>query len=380
MAITLNQQGSRPAKAPEALPKPVSGQGGGFLKGFGRSIKTTEVLFFSSQLSLMLDIGTPINIALSTIREQTENPAFKKVIQDMLQAVVEGRQLSDAMKGHPKVFDGVYVSMVTAGEAGGFLKEILDRIVELQEKRQALKTQLRTALTYPAVLCVVATLVIIFILVHVLPKFMVVFKGKESILPVTTRFLISMSASLKEYWWVYIISSIGIALFLKFFKESRPGQILIDRFAVSGPLISKLSNKIYTCQLLRTLGNLMESQVPLLESLGVTRATINNLYFKQFIDRIIEHVREGGKFSQPFATYPYTLESVKQMVATGEEAGNLPRVMLRLAEFYDVEADRELKNLASMMEPLALIVMGGVVGLIVSSVILPLFKMASTVS
>jgi len=380
MAISLNQTGSRIAKTPEALPKSVSGQGGGFFKGFGRTIKTTEVLFFSSQLSLMLDIGTPLNVALNTIKEQTENPAFKDVIQDMIQAVVEGRQLSDAMKEHPKVFDGLFVSMVTAGETGGFLKKILDRIVELQEKSQVLKTQLRTALTYPAVLCVVATLVIIFILVYVLPKFAVVFEGKESILPFTTRFLLAMSASLKEYWWIYIISSIGTALCLKFFKESTPGQVLIDRFSVSGPLVSKLCNKIYTCQLLRTLGNLMESQVPLLEALGVTRRTINNRYFRQFIDKIVEHVHGGGKFSQPFATYPYTLESVKQMVATGEEAGNLPKVMLRLAEFYDVEVDRELKIFASMMEPIALIVMGGVVGLIVSSVILPLFRMASTVN
>ena len=345
---------------------------------FGKAIKTSEILFFSSQLSLMLDIGTPINLALSTIRDQTENPVFKKVIEDMLQAVVEGRQLSDAMKEHPKVFDGVFVSMVSAGETGGFLKEILDRIVELQEKRQALKTQLRTALTYPVVLCAVAIMVIIFILVYVLPKFMAVFEGKESILPGTTRFLIAMSASLKEYWWVYIISSIGAAIFLKIFKESTPGRIMIDRFSVSGPLVSDLFNKIYTCQLLRTLGNLMESQVPLLESLEVTRATVRNRYFRHFIDKIIEHVHGGGKFSQPFATYPYTLESVKQMVATGEEAGNLPRVMVRLAEFYDEEVDRELKNLASMMEPIALIIMGGVVGLIVSSVILPLFRLAST--
>ena len=380
MAISLNQTSSRIAKAPEALPKSVSGQGGGFLKGFGRSIKTTEVLFFSSQLSLMLDIGTPLNVALTSIKEQTENPAFKDVIQDMIQAVVEGRQLSDAMKEHPKVFDGVYVSMVTAGEAGGFLKKIFDRIVELQEKRQVLKTQLQTALTYPAVLCVVATLVIIFILVYVLPKFIVVFEGKESILPITTRFMIAMSASLREYWWLYIISSIGAAIFLRFFKKSTPGQILIDRFCVSGPLVSKLFNKIYTCQLLRTLGNLMDSQVPLLESLGVTRTTVNNRYFRHFIDRIVEHVHGGGKFSQPFATYPYILESVKQMVATGEESGNLPKVMLRLAEFYDAEVDTELKNFASMLEPLALIVMGGVVGLIVSSVILPLFRIASTVN
>jgi type II secretory pathway component PulF len=154
---------------------------------------------------------------------------------------------------------------------------------------------------------------------------------------------------------------------------------LFDRLALSGPIAGRLSTKIYTSQFLRTLGNLLESSVPLIESLEQTRGTIGNQYFRQFVERIAERVRQGGKFSQPFATYPYAPETVKQMVATGEETGSLPTVMLRLADFYDEEVERELKNLASMIEPLALIMMGAVVGLIVSSVILPIFKLASTV-
>ena len=142
------------------------------------------------------------------------------------------------------------------------------------------------------------------------------------------------------------------------------------------PLLRKVCNKIYTCQLLQTLGYLMESQVPLLEALEVNRPAVRNRYYRQFVDEIADTVQQGGRFSQPFATNPYNLESVKQMVAAGEDSGNLAKVMLRLAQFYEGEVDRELKALAAMIEPLALIVLGGVIGLIVSSVILPMFKLS----
>ena len=380
MAISINQKGlTLSAGTAENSRKSVSGQKMGIFSRLGRPIKPVEVIFFTSQLSLMLEIGTPLKNALEIIEDQTQNPVFKEVLQTMVQDIEEGRQLSDAMKRHPRIFNSVFASMVRAGETGGFLKEILDRLIEIQEKRQALKTQLRSALTYPAVLCIVSFLVIIFVLVVVLPKFTGFFAGKESILPLTTRLMMTLSASLKGYWWLYIISGIGLVLGLKFFRESRMGQAFIDMFAVKGPLISKLANKIYTCHFLRILGNLMESQVPLVESLEVTRTTITNRYFRNFIDRIIDHVQEGGKFSKPFATYPYILDSVKKMVATGEETGSLPKVMSRLAKFYDEEVDRELKNVATLIEPLALVVMGGIVGIIVSSVILPLFRIASTV-
>ncbi len=377
MAISPNRK-TPPlsAKTLGAPPKSASEQWGGIIHGFGRSIKSREVIFFTSQLSLMLEIGTPLKNALSALRDHIKNPAFKEVIQDMLRDIEEGRQLSDAMKRHPRLFNNVFISMIRAGETGGFLKEIIDRIVEMQERRQALIAQVRSAMTYPVVLCIMGILVVVFILVGILPKFTVFFEGKESILPFTTRFLMTMSASLRGYWWAYLIGIAGLAVGLKFWKDTEQGQALIDRFYVSAPIVARLFNKIYTCQLLRTLGHLMESQVPLLEALEVTRATIKNRYFTNFIDRIMDHVQQGGKLSQPFAAYPYIMDTVKQMVATGEEAGNLPPVMLRLAKFYDTEVNQELKTLSSIIEPLGLIVMGAVVGLIVSSVILPLFKLS----
>ena len=341
-----------------------------------RPVKSSELLFFTSQLSLMIEIDTPLNLALKSLSNQTQNEYFKKVLINLLKEIEEGRQLSEAMNRHPEVFSPVYISMVKSGESGGFLKEILDRIVEMQEKRQALITALRSALTYPAVLCVVSVIVIIFILTSVLPKFTSFFKGKEDILPATTRILMSLSDILKNYWPGLFLLCLALFTGAVIFKESRAGKRFTDWTVINVPVLSKLANKILTCGMLRTLGNLMESHVPLLEALEVTRGTISNLYFRNLIDSIASHVREGGKFSQPFSSYPYALDSVKQMVSTGEETGNLPKVMLRLSQFYDEEVDRELKLFSALIEPVALIVMGVVIGLIVSSVILPLFRLA----
>ena len=377
MAISFNHKRSSAAsKSFQALPGFGATLRSGIISFFAGPVKSGELIFFTSQLSLMLEIGTPLNSALKAIGNQTENVTFKAVINAMLLDVEEGRQLSDAMRKHPRVFDDIFVGMIKGGESGGFLTNILDRLVEAQEKHQALKTQLKTALTYPTFLSIIAFLVIIFIMVSVLPKFSAFFEGKESLLPVTTLFLMTMSASIREYWWIYILCIVGLVISLKFFKESKAGRTLIDRFFVSAPLVAGLSNKIYTCDLLRTLGNLMESHVPLLEALEVTRGSIRNQYFRDFVNRIMEHVRQGGRFSQPFATYPYVLETVKQMVATGEEAGNLSKVMLRLAKFYDTEVEQELKTFSALIEPISLIVLGGVVAVIVSSIILPLFKLS----
>jgi len=327
----------------------------------------------------MIEVGTSLSVALKAIAQQTINPVFRDILRSLHRDVEEGKQFSSAMRSHPKVFDEVFVSMVKAGETGGFLKKILDQMVEMQEKRQALIAQVRTTLTYPTVLCVVAFLVVTFILVGVLPKFTTFFEGKESILPFTTRFLMFLSKSLREYAWAHLLVLAATAGCLKVFLDSEAGRALIDQLSVRGPIIAKIYNKISTCQLLRTLGNLMESRVPLLEALEVNRPTVRNRYFRQYLDKIAENIRQGGDFSKPFASNPYILPSVKQMVATGEEVGNLPKVMLRLAEFYDTEVDRELKTLASLIEPLALIVLGVVVGLIVSSVILPMFKLSQVI-
>lgn len=343
-----------------------------------RSVKSSEQVFFFSQLSLMLEIGTSLTGGLQALADQSKNPAFKEILLAMLKDLQEGRQLSDAMMRYPHVFNRVYVSLAKAGEAGGFLKNSLDSIVVMIERRQALITQLRATLTYPVILCVMAVAVVVFVLVGILPKFMVLFAGKERLLPPTTRVLMALSTSLRGYWWAYLAGGAASVFMGAAFFRSSPGQALKDRFLVSTPLIAPTFNKILTCQLLRTLGNLMESHVPLIEALDITRTTFTNRHFAAFVDKIREHVHGGGTLSRIFASNPYVMETVKQMVATGEEVGKLPKVMLRLAEFYDTEIQSDLRIISSLVEPAALVIIGAIVGLLVSSVILPIFRIAGT--
>jgi len=341
-----------------------------------KRVSPRDVMFFTSQLSLMLAVETPINVALQTIAEETPNPAFKAVIEDMARDIEEGRQLSESMKLHPRIFTDQFVSMVRGGETGGILNKTLDRNVEMQAKRMAIINQIRLALTYPAFLCVLGAGVVVFILVGVLPKFTAFFAGKESILPWSTRFLMMASDALRYHWWVYLPLTCGAVSGAAFWLKSPPGRALRDRFLVSAPFVSGLMNKIYTCEMLRTIGHLMESQVPLPEALKATRPTVWNRYYRRFLDEIGDNVDRGGRFSLSFSTNPFIPQTVKQMVAIGEESGRLPYVMLRLASFYDIEIEQELKRFAARIEPIALIIMGAVVGVIVSSIILPLFRLS----
>lgn len=379
MAIDFKPVGEKSTLAPQQVS--VAAQGMGSLAErirdlFGKRVNPKEVMFFTTQLSLMLEIDTPLSLALKAIAAEIQHPEFKRIILEMQTKIEEGRQLSEAMSYHPRIFSQQTVSMIKAGETGGFLKKILDRVVEMQEKRQAIMSQLRSALTYPAVLLLFGALVVVFVLVGVLPKFTAFFEGKEHILPLTTRFLMATSDSLRNFWWVYIVCLVGLVILVTMFKNSRQGKRMIDKFLIGGPIISGLTNKIYTCEMLRTLGYLMESHVPLLEALDVTRPTIWNHYYQQFVDRIRVNIDQGGRFSQPFATYPYIPETVKQMVAIGEEAGRLPDVLMRLVRYYDMEIEQALKKVAALIEPVALIIMGGLVGVVVSSIILPLFRLS----
>ena len=356
-----------------------SGGGMRSVMSLRRHVSSKVVTTFVSQLSLMLEVGTPLATAIRSLVAQASNTAFRSILAAVAQDLESGRQLSDALGRHPRAFDEIFVSMVRAGEAGGFLKKILDRVVEVRLKRQALLSQLRSALTYPAVLCTLSLVVVVFILVGILPKFMAFFEGKEQILPPTTRALMSASDALRSYWWGYLLGLGAFGVGWKLFVASPVGRSLVDRFLISVPPFSKLMNKIYTTGMLRTLGNLLQSDVPLLEALRVTRKTIRNTHYRSNIDLLAEHVSQGGRFAQVFTAIPFIQESVRQMVATGEEAGTLDTVMLRLAEYYDQEVEQDLKTLSALIEPAALMVMGTIIGVMVSSIILPMFRLAHAI-
>jgi type II secretory pathway component PulF len=266
--------------------------------------------------------------------------------------------------------------MVKAGETGGFLQRILERLVRMQEKRQALLRQLRSALTYPVVLTLLGVAVVTFIMMGVLPKFTAIFAGKEDILPWSTRFFIAASDSLRQRWPFYLLGIFGLSGGTLLWSKTRTGGAVIDRFLISGPVVSELANRIYTSEMLRTLGYLLESGVPLIEALQVTGPTVRNRYYRQFIDTIIDAVSQGGRLARPFGRNKYIPATVKQMVVVGEEAGQLPTVMRRLARHYDMEVETALKKFVAVIEPVALIFLGGMVGLIVSSIVLPLFRLS----
>jgi len=355
----------------------TASRGGMSIRGSG--VRSKDMIYFVSQLSLMLEVGTSLTDAISALEQQTENLTLKAILRDMGLDMQGGCAFSVTLAKHPAIFDGVFVSMVRAGEAGGYLKGALERIVEMREKREALFAQVRTALAYPIILTVVSTFVIIFIVTGVLPKFMPLFAGKESILPASTRFLMAMSRSLQGYWWAWLLGIGGITAGAVVGLRSPPGHWLRDRLSITLPIIGPLTNKVLTGQLLRTLGHLLESHVALLDALDVTRLTLPNQFYRNLIDRVTQTVKSGGRLSQAFLGFTHMPPSIRQMIATGEESGNLYKVMLRLAQHYDLEIEQQLKRVASLIEPLALIILGAIVGTIVASVILPLFKLAHTI-
>jgi type II secretory pathway component PulF len=330
-----------------------------------RGISTRELIFFTSQLSLMIEIGTALNVGLDSIAKQIKNPMFKQVITDIIADVEGGSLLSDAMGKYPRIFSNVYVSLVKAGENSGELKQMLDRAVTVQEKQEKF---LATTVT-----------VVIFLLTFVFPRFAVLFEEIEDILPASTKFLLYLSTTIRSSWLSAVILAGIIVGGIYIFAKSRTGRLLIDRLKMSIPVLADACIRIYLVQMMRTLGFLMLCNVPLMDALRITRAGINNLIFTRFIDETTNHLKEGRGMSLAFIESSFIPESAKQIVKTGEETQNIAKVMLRLSDYYEGEIDDQMKKFATIIEPALLIVMGVVVGTIVMSLILPIFKLSKMV-
>jgi type II secretory pathway component PulF len=327
----------------------------------------------------MIEIGTPLNVGLSSIARQIKNPMFKQVITNVITDVEAGTLLSDALGKYPHIFSDVYVSLVRAGENAGELKEMLDRVVIVQEKQEKFLETIKKAMTYPLILCGVSVTVVIFLLTFVFPRFAVLFEEIKDILPASTKFLLYLSNSIRSSWLLAAIVAGIIVGSIYIFAKSRTGRLLIDKLKMSIPVLANVCIRIYLVQMMRTLGFLMVCNVPLMDALRITRGGINNLIFVRFIDQITNNLEEGRGMSPAFTESAFIPENAKQIVTTGEETQNIPKVMLRLSDYYEGEIDEQMKKFATIIEPALLIVMGVVVGGIVMSLILPIFKLSKMV-
>jgi type II secretory pathway component PulF len=336
----------------------------------------TDRMFFTEQLSLLLETGTPLHAALQALGKQVDNPSMAKVIDDLLEDVTSGKSFSHALSKHPELFPGTYISLVGAAEEGGFLDKVLLELMNMDEKREELRSTVVSALSYPGFLVGFSIFVVIFVLVVVFPKFADMFSSIADKLPATTIALMSASHFLIQYWIPVTVGSIGALAALVWWLHTAAGQIVLDQFKLKVVGLRDIFLQIYLIQSLRVLGMSMANGVSVRDALASCHEVVSNRVFQKFLTGVENKVNEGEGFAAAFQTADFIPPMVSQMVTTGEETGNLPKVLSRVADYYERELAKKLKAFSRMVEPIMLIVMGGVVGLIVSSLILPIFKLS----
>jgi type IV pilus assembly protein PilC len=305
---------------------------------------------------------------------------LKNALIDVVEDVESGMTLSEALGKHPKCFDRLYVNMVRAGEAGGALEIILQRLAEFKEKSQSLKKKIIGAMVYPCVVVFVAVAILTFIMVMIIPKFKKIFDEFGLQLPQATKTLIAISNWMANYWYFIPLFPLGFYLLIKLIRLSRAGNYALDRITLWIPIIGGLVEKTIVARTMRTLGTLIASGVPILEALSIVKETANNAVFERMFQRVLESIREGDTIADPLREARLVDDMVVNMVEVGEETGDLDTMLYKIADFYDEEVDNTVKALISLLEPLMILFLGAAIGGIVISLFLPLIKLLEGLS
>ena len=338
-----------------------------------------DIAAFTSQLAVMVRAGISLRAAVEGIAEQTENAKFKVMLEQVRRDVEGGRAFSDALARYPKKFGPLYVNMVRASELSGGFSKMLDRIAGFLQQQIETAAMVRGAMIYPGIIGGLAVTVTIFLLTFVLPRFMVIFKGKEAALPVPTKVLLALSAFMVDYWYVVILGLAALVAGVWFALRTERGSAAFDVAKLRVPVFKKLFRALYISRSLQTLGQLLNAGVPMLDALAVTGEISGNVLYKRMWMDVYAAVKQGRKVSDPLVSSKLLPRAVVQMVAAGEESGKLGEVLDEVSEYYGRELKAAIKTATSMVEPVMIIVMGGVVGFIAMSIILPIFKLSSLV-
>jgi len=334
---------------------------------------------FFRQLASLLQAGMPIVRALGTLKEQTAHPKMHHVISGLHDSVQEGNNFADSMEHYPKVFPNMYVSLVRAGEAGGMLEEVLWRMVNFGEKDEELRGKALGALVYPIFLILVSGVTIFIMVSFVFPKFVGIFEDFDASLPFVTTVVISVSAFMGKFWWLVLIGLAFAGASIRAYAKSENGRSQLDGLWLRLPLLGSLVQRYEMAKFARTLGTLFDNGVPVLTALTITADTLANSHVIAEVEKIGERVGSGDSISGSLRDSVYFPPMVINMIAVGEESGQLGSVTQRIADSYDVEVDRAVKALTSVLEPLIIVIMGGVVGFLVIAMLLPMLTLSSQV-
>ncbi len=346
------------------------------IPGMQPKVTTKDLVVFTRQFATMIDAGLPLIQCLDILSNQQENVTFKKILLQVKEDVESGSTFADALKKHPNAFDELFVNLVAAGEVGGILDTILNRLAAYIEKAMKLKKQVKSAMTYPATIVGIATVVIGVILVFVIPAFEKMFADFGSALPMPTQVVISISNFVQSY--ILVIIGFFILLYFAFKKiySTDKGRDVLDEFALKLPIFGVLIRKVAVAKFTRTLGTMVSSGVPILDGLDIVSKTAGNRTVEKAINKVRQSISEGNTIAEPLAKSGVFPPMVCQMIAVGEQAGSIDTMLNKIADFYDDEVDDAVGNLTAMMEPLLMLFLGTTVGGLVIAMYLPIFKLA----
>jgi type IV pilus assembly protein PilC len=350
-----------------------------FSFSLGKKVKDRSIAIFTRQLATMIDAGLPLVQSLEILAVQQENKTFKNIIREIREDVEGGSTFAGALKKHPRVFSELYTNLVVAGEEGGILDNILNRLANYIEKAEALKKKVKSALVYPSTIVGVAVIVVMILMIFVIPVFESMFKGAGQTLPLPTLIVLAMSKFVKSYI-LFIIPAIGILIFLlRRYYKTENGRGVVDSLILKAPVFGPLFQKIAVARFSRTLGTLVSSGVPILDGLSIVSRTSGNKTIETAILKARSSIKEGETIAEPLNRSGVFPPMVIQMISVGESTGALDSMLSKIADFYEEEVDVAVANLTSLLEPFLMMFLGVVIGGVVISMYLPIFQMASAV-
>jgi general secretion pathway protein F len=341
---------------------------------FGGRVKNRDLMLFTRELATLLRAGMPLDRSLQSLGALTENEKLKNTVASVLDHVQAGKSLSEALDEHDDVFPVLYVNMVKAGEVGGVIETVLERLAEYLESAEKTRDEVKSAMAYPIVLGFVGSAAITVLLTYVLPKFAMVFADLGSAMPPSTRFVMAVSELLQSYWWVGVLLLAAMWISFKRYTGTPSGRFKFDRFRLQVPLFGELTTKVQIAAFARTLGTMLKSGVPLLQSLEIVRAVVSNTVISMALESVQKDVSEGKGLSGPLERTGVFPSLSLQMVSVGEETGRLDDMLLVVSDHYDRDVTNTLSRLMSLLEPGMLLVMGVVVAFIVIAMLSAVFS------
>lgn len=343
-------------------------------------VSLDDLIIFSRQLATMVSAGLPLIESLDVLGEQLENPILRKVVVDVRKDVEAGSTFTNALEKHPKIFNQLYVSMVRAGEASGMLDSIMNQLAAYLEKAGSIARKVKSALVYPAVVSIIAILIIIFILVKVIPTFESIYRSFDAQLPAPTQIIVTISRALRKFWYLWIIAFVGLGYLFKRYINTPKGRWQFDTFKLNMPVFGDLFRKVAVAKFTRTLSTLVRSGVNILNALEIVAKTAGNVIVENAVNKTKNSIQQGETIAGPLAQTGVFPPMVTRMIDVGEKTGALEDMLNKIAEFYEDQVDAAVSALTSMLEPIMIAIMGVIVGGIVIAMYLPVFNMVNVVA